>query len=94
MVGDDHSLPGARATAVSELRVPLRDITAKALTKSLRKLERDGLIARTVHAEPRRVEYELTGLGHSLLQPMAAVCAWAQQHWEELLEAREASVPD
>ncbi|RZU76044.1 HxlR family transcriptional regulator [Micromonospora kangleipakensis] len=76
----------------SELRVPLRGITAKALTKSLRTLERDGLIKRTSHPEPvRRVEYGLTPLGRSLLQPMAAACAWAQEHWEELLDAREAS---
>jgi DNA-binding HxlR family transcriptional regulator len=78
----------------SELRVPLRGITAKALTTSLRGLERDGLITRTAHAEPiRRVEYELSPLGRSLLQPMAATCAWAQEHWDELIDAREASSP-
>jgi DNA-binding HxlR family transcriptional regulator len=78
----------------SELRIPLRGITAKALTKSLRALERDGLIMRTAHAAPvRHVEYELSPLGRSLLQPMAATCAWAQQHWDELLDAREASSP-
>ncbi|MEV6597988.1 helix-turn-helix domain-containing protein [Actinoplanes sp. NPDC051346] len=60
----------------SELRVPLRGITAKALTKSLRALERDGLIGRTIHPGPtRRVEYELTPLGRSLLTPMAAAAA-------------------
>jgi DNA-binding HxlR family transcriptional regulator len=78
----------------SELRIPLRGITAKALTKSLRALERDGLITRTAYAAPvRRVEYELSPLGRSLLQPMAVTCAWAQEHWEELLDAREASSP-
>ncbi|MEV0902045.1 helix-turn-helix domain-containing protein [Actinoplanes sp. NPDC049802] len=76
----------------SELRVPLRGITGKTLTKSLRTLERDGLIKRTSHPEPmRRVEYELTPLGLSLLQPMTAACTWAREHWEELLDAREAS---
>jgi DNA-binding HxlR family transcriptional regulator len=76
----------------SELRVPLRGVTAKALTKSLRGLERDGLVARTVHPGPaRHVEYGLTPLGHSLLAPMAAMCAWAQEHWDELLDAREAA---
>jgi len=75
----------------SELRVPLRGITAKALTKSLRTLERDGLINRTSsHGPERRVEYTLTPLGRSLLQPMDAACAWAQEHWEELLDARDA----
>jgi DNA-binding HxlR family transcriptional regulator len=76
----------------SELRIPLRGISAKALTTSLRALERDGLVVRTAHAGPvRRVEYALSPLGRSLLQPMAAACAWAQEHWEELLDAREAS---
>jgi DNA-binding HxlR family transcriptional regulator len=76
----------------SELRVPLRDVTAKALTKSLRALERDGLVRRTTRLDGvRRVEYELTALGRSLLAPMAAVCAWAEAHWEELLDAREAT---
>jgi len=65
----------------SELRVPLRGITAKALTKSLRALERDGLVTRTAQLQPvRRVEYELTPLGRSLLEPMAAACAWAREH--------------
>lgn len=78
----------------SELRVPLRGITSKVLTQSLRALERDGLITRTEHAEiPRRVEYELTPLGCSLLEPMAAACDWAQEHWDELIDAREASSP-
>jgi len=76
----------------SELRVPLRGITAKALTKSLRALERDGIVIRVTHPEPvRRVEYELTQLGRSLLEPMDAACAWAQDHWDELLDAREIS---
>src|SRR5689334_21240002 len=78
----------------SELRVPLRGITAKVLTQSLRALERDGMISRTAYATPvRRVEYELTPLGRSLLAPMEAACAWAEQHWDELLDAREASLP-
>lgn len=78
----------------SELRIPLRGITAKALTTSLRALERDGLIIRPAYAEPvRRVEYELSQLGRSLLQPMAVMCTWAQEHWDELLDAREASSP-
>jgi DNA-binding HxlR family transcriptional regulator len=78
----------------SELRIPLRTVTAKVLTQSLRALERDGLISRTVHAQPvRRVDYELTPLGRSLLEPMAAACAWAEDHWDELIDAREAASP-
>ncbi|MFG3576416.1 winged helix-turn-helix transcriptional regulator [Micromonospora chersina] len=71
----------------SELRVPLRGVTAKVLTRSLRRLEADGLVRRTVLAA--RVEYALTPLGRSLLGPMEVACAWAREHWEELLDARE-----
>lgn len=75
----------------SELQVPLRGITPKVLTESLRAMERDGMISRTVYAEiPQRVEYELTALGHSLLEPMAACCAWTRAHLSELLDSREA----
>jgi DNA-binding HxlR family transcriptional regulator len=75
----------------SELRVPLRRVTPKVLTQSLRGLERDGLVSRTVHNAPElRVEYALTPLGRSMLEPMAAACAWAAEHWDELLDAREA----
>lgn len=74
----------------SELRVPLRRVTPKVLTQSLRSLERDGLIKRTVYAGPTpHVEYELTPVGRSMLEPMAVACAWAKQHWTELLDARE-----
>ncbi|MET8906091.1 helix-turn-helix domain-containing protein [Micromonospora sp. NPDC004551] len=74
----------------SELRVPLRRVTPKVLTQSLRSLERDGLVKRTVHAKlTPHVEYELTPVGRSMLEPMAVACAWAEQHWTELLDARE-----
>jgi DNA-binding HxlR family transcriptional regulator len=66
-----------------ELRVPLRGITAKALTASLRRLDRDGLVARCADG------YALTPLGRSLLGPIDAACAWAAAHWDELLDARE-----
>lgn len=57
-------------------------------------MERDGLIRRTVHpGRTQRVEYDydLTPLGRSMLEPMDALCAWARQHWDELLDARKAS---
>ncbi|WP_049563026.1 winged helix-turn-helix transcriptional regulator [Nonomuraea sp. SBT364] len=74
----------------SELRVPLHRVTPKVLTQSLRGLERDGFVTRTVHAAPRpAVEYALTPLGRSMLEPLAAACAWAAEHWDELLDARE-----
>ncbi|AUH43802.1 winged helix-turn-helix transcriptional regulator [Streptomyces sp. CMB-StM0423] len=75
----------------SELRVPLRRVTPKMMTRSLRALERDGLVARTVYeGPPQRVEYALTPLGRSMLEPLRAACAWAMEHWDELLDAREA----
>ncbi|WP_131768094.1 winged helix-turn-helix transcriptional regulator [Candidatus Protofrankia californiensis] len=74
----------------SELQTPLRGITPKVLTESLRALERDGFIMRTAHAEiPPRVEYELTPLGRTLFEPMAAFCDWRRAHLSELLDARE-----
>jgi DNA-binding HxlR family transcriptional regulator len=74
----------------SELQVPLAGITPKVLTESLRAMERDGLINRTVYAEiPPRVEYELTPLGRTLLEPMAACCDWTRKHLPALLKARE-----
>ena len=75
----------------SELCVPLSRVTPKVLTQSLRALERDGLVKRTVYDEATpHVEYELTPLGRSMLEPMAVACAWAERHWDELLDAREA----
>lgn len=72
----------------SELRVPLREVTPKVLTKSLRLLERDGLVVR-VQSPAGHVDYSLTPLGRSLLKPMAVACEWSRRHWDELLDARE-----
>jgi DNA-binding HxlR family transcriptional regulator len=78
----------------SELQVPLRGITPKVLTESLRALERDGMVTRTAYPEiPPRVEYELTELGRSLFEPLAAQCAWTRAHLPELLAARAANEP-
>jgi DNA-binding HxlR family transcriptional regulator len=71
----------------SELRIPLARISPKVLTQSLRSLERDGFITRT--QDVRRVTYELTALGRSLLEPLRLLCTWAEDHWDELLDARE-----
>jgi DNA-binding HxlR family transcriptional regulator len=74
----------------SELRVPLNRVTPKVLTQSLRRLERDGFVTRTVHPGPApAVEYALTPLGRSMVEPLDAFCAWAAEHWDELLDARE-----
>ncbi|MGR4884655.1 winged helix-turn-helix transcriptional regulator [Streptomyces sp. LARHCF249] len=77
----------------SELKVPLRGITSKSLTQSLRGLERDGFVVREEYEGPvRRVEYALTPLGRGLLGPLDAACAWTREHWDELIDAREAGL--
>lgn len=76
----------------SELQVPLRGVTPKVLTESLRAMRRDGLVTRTAYEEiPPRVEYALTPLGRSLLEPMAACCAWSERHLPAVRAAREAA---
>jgi DNA-binding HxlR family transcriptional regulator len=68
-----------------ELRRCLPDVSKKMLTQTLRVLEGDGLLERTVHAEvPPRVEYELTPLGQSFLEPVMALCRWASGHTDDL----------
>jgi DNA-binding HxlR family transcriptional regulator len=75
-----------------ELLRPLRGITPKVLTESLRAMERDGIVTRTDYAEnPPRVEYALTPFGRTLLEPLAAICAWTAQHGATLQAARAAS---
>jgi DNA-binding HxlR family transcriptional regulator len=61
------------------------------LTLTLRNLERDGLVDRTVHAEvPPRVEYELTPTGRSLLGPALALAGWAIDHVPHIEASRAA----
>src|SRR5216684_3652962 len=67
-------------------------ISQKMLTQTLRELERDGLVERTVHpVVPPHVEYRLTPLGRSLRQPLDAICAWAEAHLAQMLAARARS---
>ncbi|WHM40373.1 helix-turn-helix domain-containing protein [Streptomyces sp. BPTC-684] len=74
----------------SELRVPLHWITPKVLTETLRAMERDGFLTRTAYDEnPPRVEYELTALGRSLIDPLNATCEWSRAHLTEVTDARE-----
>lgn len=73
----------------SELRDRIGEVTPKVLTQSLRSLERDGIVERTVYAVvPPKVEYQLTDLGRSLLEPIAAVKAWAESNYGAVLDAR------
>ena len=71
--------------------MPLRRVSPKVLTETLRALERDGMVSRKAYDEvPPRVEYTITDLGRTLFEPMAACREWAAQHLPELLAARDA----
>jgi DNA-binding HxlR family transcriptional regulator len=73
----------------NELRRALGSISQRMLTLTLRALERDGLVTRTVFPTvPPRVEYELTRLGRSLLEPVSELGAWARRHRPAIAEAR------
>lgn len=69
----------------------LEGITQKALTQSLRRLQRNGIVARRVITRsPVAVEYQVTPLGQTLKQPFQAVFAWTVDHLEEVERARQA----
>jgi DNA-binding HxlR family transcriptional regulator len=73
----------------SELQHSIGGISQKMLTQSLRNLERDGLISRSVYAEvPPRVEYRLTPLGETLCAPIAAIVGWSEEHIGEVTAAQ------
>jgi len=74
----------------SELQKMVEGISQRMLTTTLRQLERDGLVVREIFPEvPPRVEYELTALGLSLLQPMRNLVLWIGSNWESIKKARE-----
>jgi DNA-binding HxlR family transcriptional regulator len=74
----------------NELRREIGGISQRMLTLTLRGLERDGLITRTVFPTvPPRVDYELTALGRDLLNPVSALGAWAIRNQPKIARARE-----
>ena len=74
----------------NELRRALGSISQRMLTLTLRGLERDGLVTRTVFPTiPPRVDYELTRLGRSLLEPVSGLGLWARQNRIAVQEARD-----
>ena len=73
----------------NELRREIPSVSQRMLTLTLRNLERDGLVTRTVYAEiPPRVEYALTDLGRTLTKPLDALWNWAAEHQGEVQQAR------
>ncbi len=71
------------------LRRQIGDISQRMLTETLRHLQRDGFISRKVFPTvPPSVEYALTDLGHSLLQPLGQLVAWSAQHHDDVKASR------
>jgi DNA-binding HxlR family transcriptional regulator len=75
-----------------ELKRMIGGVSQKMLTATLRSLERDGIVRRHAHnVKPPRVEYSLTPLGRTLMQPLRAICRWAEQELPKVRRAREQS---
>ncbi len=80
--------PGHRAR-FSELQRAVDGISQRMLTTTLRNLERDGFVTREVFPEvPLRVEYELTRLGHGLIEPMEHLVQWIGSNWGAIKRSR------
>src|SRR5581483_11707717 len=80
---------GRRTMRFNELKRQIGGISQRMLTLTLRGLERDGLITRTVFPTiPPRVDYELTPLGHSLLVPVSALGDWARKNQRKIADAQ------
>src|SRR5665213_1087290 len=90
-VGDKWSvlviaLLGERGQRFSELKRSIDGISQRMLTLTLRQLEHDGLVLRTVYATvPPRVDYALTPLGTSILEPITALMRWATEHGSDIV---------
>jgi DNA-binding HxlR family transcriptional regulator len=95
-VGDKWSvlaidLLGQGTLRFSELHRAIDGITARMLTVTLRGLERDGIVTRTIHPViPPRVEYALTPMGRTLLDTIGQLVTWADSHLPEIEAARAA----
>lgn len=95
-IGDKWSLLvvellGEGTRRFTELKRDIDGISQRMLTRTLRHLERDGLVARTVHpVVPPRVDYALTPLGASLLEAIAPLVGWSRAHRTEIMTARAA----
>jgi DNA-binding HxlR family transcriptional regulator len=95
-VGDKWSvlvvvLLGHEGMRFNELKRAIDGISQRMLTATVRGLERDGLVVRTVFpTNPPRVSYDLTALGRTLLRPVTVLATWAQGHRAEVQRARDA----
>lgn len=74
----------------NELRVLIEGISQRMLTVTLRSLQEDGIVSRTIYPEvPSRVEYELTPLGESLVKKLLQLAQWAEQNFAEIVKTRK-----
>lgn len=93
-IGDKWSLLVVQTLAdgslrFNELRRAIPSVSQRMLTLTLRNLERDGLVDRTVTPSiPPRVDYELTQLGHSLQKPICGLVQWSMDHVGEIHAAQ------
>ena len=86
-----EALDGEGQLRFSNLQRRVGGVSHKMLTKTLRQLERDGLVTRRVHAAvPPRVDYKLTLLGESLGEAVCGVWMWVGKHMPEVERARRA----
>jgi DNA-binding HxlR family transcriptional regulator len=85
------SLLGDGPKRFSQIKRMVGGISQRMLTLTLRGLERDGLVTRTVHPTvPPQVDYQLTDLGRSLLKPVEALGLWARQNQPRIQAAQQA----
>jgi DNA-binding HxlR family transcriptional regulator len=74
----------------SEMKNGIEGISQRMLTVTLRSLEEDGIVSRTIYPEvPPRVEYQLTQLGKGLLEQLLQLASWADDHFLEIVKARK-----
>ncbi|HBE21225.1 MAG TPA: transcriptional regulator [Cyanobacteria bacterium UBA11149] len=75
----------------SEIQRRIEGISQKVLTQNLRKLERNGLVERRVLSAtvPANVEYRLTSLGETLIQPLQGIADWSRKYFAEVVASRD-----
>jgi DNA-binding HxlR family transcriptional regulator len=77
------------ALRYNELRRAIPQVSQRMLTRTLRNMERDGFLERSVsEGMPLRTEYRLTPLGVTLLEPLRVLCLWANEHYAEVASRR------
>lgn len=83
-------LAGSEPVRFTDLKTRIEGISPKVLTETLRSMERDGLISRQVTASvPPKVEYQLTELGQSTVEPLTALRLWAENNLAEVQASRQ-----